>query len=230
MGPIVAFREYIFRDVLPAFSNLNERAEQVANEYYGRIGSLPAGDDCSVDMGDVAEDAHDHSADWYEMMASLRQSMRNLLAAGLFHLLEQQLAALCRDGGFRAAPPRKTKLDLVADWYREYLRLDFKTLGSWAVINELRLVANAVKHGEGAATRQLRAFRPELFTNPDYVAMYGELGENGIQPHFGPVEAPMAGEDLFVSEPLLHRYATAAEALLEEIAGYFAMHHDEYFG
>jgi hypothetical protein len=92
MGPMIAFREYVFRDVLPAFGNLDKRAEEVANEYFNRIGSQPAEEHCDIDMADVAEAAHNRSLSWYGMMTSLRQSMLNLLAAGLFHLAEQQLA------------------------------------------------------------------------------------------------------------------------------------------
>lgn len=102
IGPIVAFRNYIFPNVLPAFGNLDKRAEGVASEYYRRVGSQPAYDDEDIDMASVAEAAQDQSISWYQMMVSLRQSMLNLLAAGLFHLTEQKLAMLCRDGGFIA--------------------------------------------------------------------------------------------------------------------------------
>ena len=105
-------------------------------------------------------------------MVSLRQSMLNLLAAGLFHLTEQQLAVLCRDAGFTTDPPRDTKMDEVKKWYAANLRLYLEALPSWGVINELRLVANAVKHAEGSATRQLRTLRPELFSNPDFEDIY----------------------------------------------------------
>ena len=76
IGPIMAFREYIFRDVLPAFDNLDERAQRVAHDYYNRAGSMPASEYGDIDMADVAEAAQDHSLSWYEMMTSLRQTMR----------------------------------------------------------------------------------------------------------------------------------------------------------
>lgn len=43
-GPIIAFRKYLFRDVLPAFADLDARAERVAHDYYNRIGAQPAGE------------------------------------------------------------------------------------------------------------------------------------------------------------------------------------------
>jgi hypothetical protein len=37
ISPIIAFRKYIFRDMLPVFSNLDRRAEEVAAEHYHQI-------------------------------------------------------------------------------------------------------------------------------------------------------------------------------------------------
>jgi hypothetical protein len=66
-----------------------------------------ADEDFEGELSAFPEDAHDHALGWYEMMRSLRQTMLNLLAAGLFHLIEQQLAALGHDGRFRSGPPTK---------------------------------------------------------------------------------------------------------------------------
>jgi hypothetical protein len=229
LRPIIVYRECIFREVLPAFANLNERAQRVANEYFNRIGAEPAGEYESVDMADVAEAAEDKALAFYEMMVPVRQTMLNLLAAGLFHLVEQQLADSCRDASFTVDRPNDTKLSVVADWYREHFLLDLTTLPSWALVDELRLVANAVKHAEGSATERLRAIRPELFRNPDYAAIDDELRKEGIEPLRTPVLLPLAGEDLFVSEGLLRTYGEAAESFLREIAAHFDAHDHEYY-
>jgi hypothetical protein len=229
VGPIVAFREYIFSDVLAAFGNLSERADKIANDYYNHIGAQPAGEDDDIDMADVADDANEKSLDWYQMMTSLRQTMLNLLASGLFHLAEQQLAKLCRDGGFRAPPPKDTKFGVVEEWYAANLRLDWKTLPSFKTMDELRHVANAVKHGEGSSTRRLRTLRPELFNDPDYAEIYAEYEKHGIEQTLGPVFAPLSGEDLFVSETLLREYAEGVESFFGEIAGYFGAHEHAFF-
>lgn len=216
-GPIIAFREYVFRDVIPAFSNLDARAEQVAHDYYNRIGSQPAGE-YEIDMADVAEDAHRHSYDCWEMMTSLRQTMLNLMAAGLFHLVEQQLAILSRDGLFDG-PVRDTKLSIVAEWYQEQLGATLAEMPSWSTIDEMRLVANTVKHGEGNSARDLRAVNPALFTNPDYVEILRSEGV-GLDERLtrDSLAAPLSGEDFFVTEEVLHGYAVRAEAFFDEIA------------
>lgn len=103
--PILAFREYIFGHILLHFENLDRRAEQIGDEYYNRAASQPADEDFDGDLSGFLEDAHDHALGWYEMMRSLRQTMLNLLAAGLFHLTEQQLAGLSQDAGFEGRRP-----------------------------------------------------------------------------------------------------------------------------
>lgn len=164
------------------------------------------------------------------MMTSLRQSMLNLLAAGLFHLTEQQLAVLCQDRGFTMGPPRNTKLDEVKEWYANHLRLDLETLPSWQMIDELRLVANAVKHAEGPATRQLRTKRPELFSDPAFEELYKKMEEDGLGwIEARTVSAPLSGEEFFVSEKLLKAYAEAAGSFFGEIADHFKAHREEYY-
>ena len=214
-GPIIAFREYAIRDVLPAFGNIDKRAQQVEDDCYNRIGSQLTGD--GIDMGDVADSAQEHSYDWWEMMTSLRQTMLNLMAAGLFHLIEQQLGAITHDGIFRKPRYRltDTKLSVVVEWYLEHLKIDITTLPSWSSIDEMRLVANAVKHAQGSATRQLRAPRPELFSNP----AYGSDAEDLAPPV---VSAPLSGEDFFVTEEILQAYAERAESFFEEIAAHLS--------
>ena len=218
MEPFVAFNEYIFSDVIPSFGNLDERANKVAEDYYNRIGSQPVGEDCDIDMGAVAEDAQDQGVNWYQMMTSLQQTMLNLLAAGLYHLVEQQLAALSGDVSFSDRPLKETKLRIVRAWFLEQLKLDFGTLPSWSKIDELRHVANVVKHGEGAAGH-LRKARPNLFKNPVFDAYDKALGLRSR--HMKPAAAPLSGEDFFVTEDLLKEYAQRAESFFNEIADHF---------
>ena len=129
--PVIAFREYVFRDVIPQFCNLNQRADQIGFEFYDRAITQPVDEDCDGDTSQFAEDAHDHALSWYEMMRSLRQTMLNLLAAGLFHLTEQQLASLGQNAGFENRQPKSTKLQHVAEWYKSVLCLDLHTLKDW---------------------------------------------------------------------------------------------------
>ena len=108
---------------------------------------------------------------FFNALDMLHKTSLTLYTIGLFHLLEQQLAAVCHDAIFDS-PPNDARLDKTAAWLKTNLKVDIKTLSSWGVINELRLLANAAKHGEGSALRQLRVIRPALFEGPGYASFY----------------------------------------------------------
>jgi hypothetical protein len=180
---------------MPAFGNLNETAEAVADAEYERVGSQAVGEDPYVDMGELAERAHDRGLAFYEIMSSLRQSTLNLFAAGMYHLLEQQLADLCRDGAFTIAPPNDTKLEAVRNWYEQHFELNLGGLAAWPKIDELRLIANTVKHGEGHSAQRLREVRAELFEHPLVKEVMPSIAGS-----VGPIGMPLAGDDLYVTE------------------------------
>jgi hypothetical protein len=71
-------------------------------------------------------------------------------------------------------------------------------------VDELRLVANTVKHGEGASAARLRQLRPELFVHP---ALRDDPEWGGIPGHSA--EMPMGGEDICVTRDDLERYRDA---------------------
>ena len=83
-----AFGECVLSQVMPAFADLENRAEDVANAEYARLGSEPASEDCEGDMAAAAEAAHGKGLAFYETMVALRQTPLNLFTAGLFHLVE----------------------------------------------------------------------------------------------------------------------------------------------
>jgi len=213
---------------LPGFENLNEKAEEVANRAYSELVAQPATSD-NDDGAEAAEWASDRGQDFYDMMFAMRQSSLNMFAAGLYHLLEQQLADLGENATFQAmgVPVPETKLSKTAEWYRKYLRLDLTTLAEWPKINdELRHIANAVKHGEGPAAERLRVLRPDLFTDPR-LAQLGLLGHLPSVPRC--LSTPLAGEGLFVTPEILEEYTRLAVSLLHALKEYFLMHQDDQY-
>jgi hypothetical protein len=215
--PVIAFREYVFRDVIPHFCNLNQRADQIASEYYDLAITGPVDEDCDGDTSQFAEEGHDQALSWYQMMRSLRQTMLNLLAAGLFHLIEQQLASLGQSAGFENRRPKSTKLQDVAEWFKSVLNLDLHGLKDWPLIEELRLVANTAKHAEGGSSKKLKALKSQLFCDPALDEMFKGAGFKEYLVN-RPVVAPFAGENLFVTESALREYAESVESFFREIA------------
>jgi hypothetical protein len=219
------YGEGVLQVLLPNFADLERRAGEIAQAEFARIGAQPVIDDNEIDMADAAELAEAEGQKFYERMAPLHQSMLNLFAAGLYHLVEQQLADLCHDASFTVAPPDDSNLvRAVADWYRSHFGLDLRTLPAWSMIDELRLVANVVKHAEGNSAEQLRQRRTELFEHP--VMRGRDLGTSHAA---RPVEHPLMGEDLYVTEGDLAAYIENANRFVEEIVQHFEARGEEYY-
>ena len=178
-------------------------------------------------MSDFAEEAGDKARDWWEMMTSLRQTMLNLLVAGLFHLTEQQLATVSRDGLFRRTPLKGTKLWDIADWYLLHLNANIKKLPTWELLEEIRHVANTVKHAQIGGTKTYDPFVQSYSRIRHLQAFMTRIREFAVQELAQPITAPLSGEDLFVTEDLLRIYAEGVERFFGEIALYFEMRTQE---
>jgi hypothetical protein len=218
-----AYGECVLREVLPVFANLEVRADEIADAEFERLGAEPAGEECDGDMSAAAETAQDKGQAFYDTMFALRQTTLNLFAAGLFHLVEQQLADLCRDATFRIDPPDDTKLGIVAQWYRRHFDLDLRDLPMWPEIDELRFLANAVKHAEGDSAEDLRGRNPELFRDP----RLREIGLDNAADQ--PLRLPLAGDDLYVTEGRFGRYSESANQFLAAIAEHFEANGEQYY-
>lgn len=210
------YRDSILADALAGFINLEQRADAVAETAFNRFASHPATDD-SGDMSQEAEWAGEQGHAYYEAMVNLRQATINLLATGLFHLLEQQLAKLTFDRTFQDMhlAPDDVGLKTLKDWYKEHFALDFENLPEWKRIGELRLIAGAVKHADGRSARDLLKKRPELFRNPILDSLPTPANSNR------PLRSPLAGEDLFVTEQIFAQYANAAYDFVAAIVAHF---------
>jgi hypothetical protein len=152
--------------LLPAFGNLEEEAERRSEEEYERLASQPAPDE--VDMMALAEEAMDASVAHYQMMSGLRQGLQTMFAAALYHLYEQQVMLFHRLEVLDFGEKDDAALFRHSVFRERLLRLgiDVKPFACWPLIEELRLVANTVKHAEGNSAVDLRSCRPELFIAP----------------------------------------------------------------
>src|ERR1700674_2668882 len=159
------YGQWVEERIIPLSEQLQKMAEAVEQETYDDLMSQPVGDEYSGDGSEEAEGAHDIGLSFYEDISKMYQATLNLFSAGLFHVIEQQLADLTRDAAIEKEVS-DTKLEVVVSWYKKNCQLDLMQFSSWSVIEELRLVANTTKHAEGSASKQLRTKRPELFVYP----------------------------------------------------------------
>lgn len=219
---IRAYGQWVNEYIIPIVNDFESRARAVEQETYDRLSAGFNPETYSGDGSEFYEDAFNAGVSFYETLSSLYQANLNLLSAGLFHLIEQQLANLTHDASMETAVG-DTNLAIVADYYREHLLLDFATFGSWSVIQEMRLVANATKHGEGRSAEELRQIRPELFRYP---ALRNEHFSGA--PQFR-LEMPLGGDGLYVTAADFKRYENAANDLFDFVVEHFNTNGDSYF-
>ena len=209
---IEGFRSGALDMVAPAFSRIAEEANAVVEAERERLGD-------SIGAGDEGELAADPGIEYHETMSAVRQSILNLLAVGLHHLFEQQQIFFLR----QELVARKEKA-LKAEMLKAHLTergVDCRSLTSTDRLFELRLAANAIKHGDGHSAKELARWRPDLFeySLPGLGSTRGDDSKPGRPAAIVPsVFVPLAGHDLYISEQQLAEWCDAATTYWNELA------------
>jgi hypothetical protein len=138
---------------------------------------------------------------------------------GLFHLFEQHAADLLLWLLNATSYSKEIKLKEVTDWLNTEAGVDVEKFGGWSTIEELRLVANTVKHAEGNSAIQLRRPRPELFIHPAK-----REGSAAVKPIKSRIRKPLFGEDLYLTPDDFSRYTEAIVAFWTELVDALSQH------
>ncbi len=204
------FGDVVRERILPVFDGINQEADEVRNRRYAELmTSTPASEDWG-DAGGIAESAMEAGFERYETLFSMRFATLNLFSAALYHLTEQHLVDLAMRVADNYQRIEVSPRDAVS-WFKEEMSLDASALPSWSVINELRLVANVVKHAEGHSAEDLRKLRPDLFDIPQFQF-------KGFGASHGRVRKPLFGEDVYVTSDDFERYHVGSMAFWAEVA------------
>lgn len=225
MLPFVrVYGQWVEEHIIPLASQLTAMADAVEQQAYDKLTSQPVGEDYSGDGSEEAEYAFDVGLSFYENITDMYQGTLNLFAAGLFHVIEQQLANLTNDGAIDIAGP-DTTLRHVIDWYLQHFLVDLETFPSWSLIDEVRLVANTTKHAEGQSATHLRVVHEELFQNP----LLREKGKPHTPVFHMPIHLPLGGDGLYVTADDFRNYHKAAVELFDWLVEYFEKNADQYY-
>lgn len=174
---INAITDMLKDHILPSIDNdkLETEAEEIAEKVYQAYMSSPGTG--NEDPADFADMALDEGISHFGLKYSIRQGVLNLFSVALYHTFEQQFQLGKIDNELKL---------------RKISRDDF---AAWRVINnELRLVANTVKHAEGRSAKQLSEIRPDLFRDP--MLKNPHLLFNQIS--WPPIFQPLVGEGLYI--------------------------------
>jgi hypothetical protein len=195
--------------VYPPFEDIERAAEEEAQPIHAEWEARRYEDPADYDDGEAAEHLQRLSQRLYDDLFSMQTALVNLFTAGLYHSLEQQLSAMLAHDG---QPPPNHPLTAFAAWATRELQVDVTTCPYWSQLNdELRLIANVVKHAEGNSAQQLRARRAELFDHP----LLRDPAYAGIPPAQLPVRHPLAGEGLYLIKADFDHYVAAVSGFWE---------------
>jgi hypothetical protein len=141
----------------------------------------------------------------------------------LCHLIEQQMLIfhmrqvlkMGEEDLVRKDPQIRRKLFTTDSFYKrlEEAGCSIRDVSVWPKIEELRLVANSVKHGPGPSLDNLYLIRPDLLVP---IGMDDSQFVHGRHPSF--VENPAAGEDIYVRDEDLASYFQVAKAMWQEFS------------
>jgi hypothetical protein len=194
---------------LPGFDGIEAEAETVSNEAWESFMSGAATGE--EDPSAFAEAAQEIGVNHYLLLDGVRQGIINLFTASLHHAFEQQLMLFHRRECLHPSEENNAKLFNVAE-LRARLKphgIEVSAFKSWRIIEELRLVANTVKHADGDSARKLHALRPDFFRRAGLPGM-GEWVTRW-QPR---VFQPLVGRDLFVELKDVREYRDTLIVLL----------------
>ena len=174
---------------------IEEESENISEEKWEQFLSQPSsGEEDPADFADMAvSDGVSHLI----LMTGIRHGMLNLFAVALYHCFEQQVMWFHRKNVLNINEENNEKLFKLCV-FRCRMRtygINLEEFTSWPKIyDELRLVANAVKHAEGGSADRLRQIRPDLFRHP-LLSSSSLLTSPAAQPVF----QPLIGDGLYVS-------------------------------
>jgi len=196
----------VFRDrIVKAFETLAEEADRLRDEEFERLGELLGPDG---DPSWAADHATNKAAEFYTSTNDIRQGVMNLMIAGLYHLFEQQAEYIMKE----LPRPKTISKDGSAVFKMLHALQDqgiqMKDLPCWRNLEELRLVANVVKHGPGDSEKELRQQAPILFK---------ERLSMGLNFALVPVVKPLAGEGLALGPEHFEKYAEAVKGFWEQL-------------
>lgn len=207
---IDAFAGCLKKRLLPSFDTLMEDTHQLEREEIERLGRHATEE---TDPAHIAETAFNKALEFYQVMTEMAQGVRNLFAAGLYHMFEQQFLFFHRKELLHYDEETNLKLFRIAEAKKRLkaLGIYIDKFRSWPKIKELRILANAVKHADGDSCEQLKRLRPDLFCYPDPPEVKNPFP---LRPE---VFEPLSGTAIYVSDEDFDTYVKAVKEFWSEL-------------
>jgi hypothetical protein len=153
-------RNWVKEELLPTFSKIERKAKSASQQHLDRLVEGKSEQDAEDLAKYHAIEIAPYRIERYQEDAqNFAQAFVNLLFVHLFHLFEQQLADSIAKK--RSAPPSSYKSHLeLCDATYEAFGFDVTLFSVWPKMDELRLIANTVKHVSAKDARKLAKRNP----------------------------------------------------------------------
>jgi hypothetical protein len=165
ISEIETFIQVFNSKLFPAFSDIDQEAEQLGQDYYNKGLNSPC--DENFDPADLADWAMDKSISHYSDLSLVKYEFTAISIATLYLIWEQQVRRFLFNEMSQVFEIEYTKfcsngIEEIKSYFKEH-NVDIENLNSWANLDELRLLCNVIKHGDGISAQKLFKNNKELF-------------------------------------------------------------------
>lgn len=216
------FSQVVIKRLLPTFDTFGVEALKHGEECFrGKAAGLdPLDSDQYEAAAYFADKAMDETFAFADMLVAMYFASVGLYSVGLFHLFEQHFTDLPLEILGAHTYSKEIKLKEVRNWLKADVSIDVTAFTSWSTIDELRIVANTIKHAEGGSATILRSRRPDLFVHP--AEREGSISP--ATPFKSRIRKPLFGEDLYLTTDDFSRYSEGVISFWFELADAMAKH------
>jgi hypothetical protein len=195
--------------VLTQFENIEEESNEIGKQYWDNVMNQPGDEDHIPDYESLAETSQEKTNYHYYMLKLGKYTVTAAWHVTLYEFFLQQIRLfLYRENSRYEEIDLKSygdNLKKIKTIYNEY-KYQITNLSAWTKIEELRLLSNVLKHGDGASADTLRKQSPMLFLKDDD-------GEN----LFDLYNTTLLEITMNINGSTLHKYKVAIEKFWREL-------------
>jgi hypothetical protein len=164
---IELYKNTYLERIAPVFDSVEKEADNLSAKIYDDAMSDVVDDYSMPDPSSIAQFAMESGFYYYEKYSLMRYNTRAMWITMLYQYWEQQVRKFLYDEYKNVYEIEFSKfcsngIREIKEGFKES-NLDITLLNSWSGIEELRLLANSLKHGEGSSTKQLKEKFPKYF-------------------------------------------------------------------
>lgn len=165
------FTKIYFDKIRPAFSNIDAEAEEYKEKLLANFNRNYDSD--YPDFNDyisIIEQTHEITGEYWLNLDLMKHNSLLMWIAMLYQYWEQQMRRFLHNEMKKYFKIEFAKFCVRIEEIKKcfsFHGIDIESLQSWDKVNELRLLCNVIKHGDGSAAKKLYKIRPDLFKSED---------------------------------------------------------------